>query len=124
MAARVERERLSKELFKLQGAQQTPVKRMTYAIAPRQPRWLRLPRPARLLVCGDIRQPADVVSPGGIASVIGVRSDFDLAPDAAESQRRVALARWFPVSRRAGVQRRRTTTGWRRRLDASIAAGA
>jgi hypothetical protein len=88
-SARAERQRLSKERRGLQTAQQTPLKRMTYAITPRQP------EVARLLVRGDIRQPGDVMSPGGIAAVTGARSDFALPPDAPESQRRIALARWL-----------------------------
>jgi hypothetical protein len=93
METRASRQRLSSELQKLQQAPLTSVKRVSYAIKPRQP------DPARLLVRGDIRNPTDIVAPGGVASLVGLKSDFGLAPDAPESARRAALADWLTSPR-------------------------
>ncbi len=92
-AARAERQRLAAELLKLQHNPPATLKRVSYANTPRQP------EPARLLVRGDIRLPTDVLAPGGIASLVGVSSEFHLPPDAPEAQRRLALADWLTSPR-------------------------
>ena len=88
-ATRAERERFAAELFDLQNNPSMPVKQASYAITPRQP------EPTRFLVRGDIRQPTDILAPGGIASLVGVSSEFRLPADAPEAQRRLALAGWL-----------------------------
>jgi len=92
-AARAERQRLAAELRDLRDNPPQQVKKVSYAITPRQP------EPARFLVRGDIRQPTAVLTPGGIASLIGVSCEFHLRPDAPEAQRRLALAAWVTSSR-------------------------
>jgi cytochrome c553 len=87
--ARREREGLLARLSGLQAALDVPIQRMTHAVAPRQP------EPTRLLIRGDIRQASDVLSAGGVASLIGIKADFGLLPDAPEARRRIALARWL-----------------------------
>ncbi len=49
----------------------------------------------RLLIRGSPFQPGDVVAAGGVAAVQGMNASFGLAPDAAEGERRVALAQWI-----------------------------
>lgn len=49
----------------------------------------------RILARGDFRNPGEVVSPRGIACVSGVSSDWKLAVDAPEADRRKALAAWI-----------------------------
>jgi Protein of unknown function (DUF1553)/Protein of unknown function (DUF1549)/Planctomycete cytochrome C/Concanavalin A-like lectin/glucanases superfamily len=92
-AARAKRQRLAGELRDLQDNPPLPAKRISYAITPRQP------EPARFLVRGDIRQPTNILAPGGIASLAGVSSEFHLPPDAPEAQRRLALADWLASAR-------------------------
>jgi hypothetical protein len=88
-ALRAERQLLAADLCDVQNDPPTAVKRVSYAITPRQP------ESARFLVRGDIRLPAGVLSAGGIASLVGVSSEFHLPHDAPETQRRLALARWL-----------------------------
>ena len=54
----------------------------------------RQPEPAHLLLRGDIRSPAEIVAPGGVQALAGLRADFGLSADAPEAERRVALAQW------------------------------
>jgi hypothetical protein len=92
-SARALRQRLAHELDALLNSSERPADRMAHVVTPRQP------EPAHFLVRGDLRQPTVVMSPGGVASLIGVRSDFQLGPDAPESRRRRALVRWLTSSR-------------------------
>jgi hypothetical protein len=48
-----------------------------------------------VLARGDFRQPGEVVGPRGIASVAGVSTDWGLADNAPEADRRKALAEWI-----------------------------
>ncbi|MGE3316461.1 MAG: DUF1553 domain-containing protein [Planctomycetaceae bacterium] len=91
--ARSERQKLVEELRRRQNVQPLPVKRVAYAINPRQP------EPSRLLARGDIRLARDVVAPGGVASLVGIPSEFGLPPDSPESARRVKLAEWLTSPR-------------------------
>jgi len=86
---RAERKRLLSEYRELLRRQQEPLERLVYAVAPRQP------ESTHRLVRGDTRQPAEVVSPGGIASLVGVQAAFGLPDDAPEAERRAALAQWL-----------------------------
>ena len=65
----------------------------TYAVIP-QP-----PGVTRFLARGEVSQPGAVVAPGGLAAVGGPRSDFALAPDAADGVRRQRLAEWVTSPR-------------------------
>jgi hypothetical protein len=62
-----------------------------YAVVPREP------EPTHVLRRGDTRQPADVVAAGGVAA-LGSAADFQMAPDAAETERRKQLAEWIASS--------------------------
>jgi hypothetical protein len=62
------------------------------------------------LARGDFRQPGEVVSPRGIAAVSAVSPDWQLNKDAAEGDRRKALAEWIadpsnPLTSRVIVNR-------------------
>ncbi len=63
--------------------------RKVHAVAPSQP------EVSHLLVRGNPGQPGEVVSPGGVAALAGVRADFGLPPDAPEGERRRRLAAWI-----------------------------
>lgn len=59
---------------------------------------------------GNVNKPKDPVAPAGIAALAGLPSDFGLAPDAPEAQRRVKLAEWLtdprnPLTARVFVNR-------------------
>ncbi len=53
------------------------------------------PPPTRVLLRGDVKSPGDVVRPSGLSVVAGVPSDFGLAADAPEAQRRRHFAVWL-----------------------------
>jgi uncharacterized protein DUF1549/uncharacterized protein DUF1553/cytochrome c len=64
-----------------------------HTTTPRQPgAW-------RVLARGDFKQPGEVVSPCGIVAVSGAASDWRLASDAPEAERRKALAAWIADSK-------------------------
>ena len=67
-----------------------PVREFVYAVAPRQPE-----AATRVLIRGNPSTPAAEISPGGIATVLGVRADFGLAATAPEADRRRLLADWI-----------------------------
>ena len=48
-----------------------------------------------VLARGDFRQPGEIVSPRGIASLAGLSPEWNLAEDAPEADRRKALAEWI-----------------------------
>jgi hypothetical protein len=52
------------------------------------------PPPTRLLLRGQVTSPADIMIPGGIAS-LGRSADFGLKDDAPEAERRKKLAAWL-----------------------------
>ncbi len=83
-----DRKRLQEGLGLAKAALAEPRKQNCYAVTPRQP------DACHLLVRGDTRQPTDVVTAGGVASVGRLNADFGLASDAMEASRRVALAKW------------------------------
>lgn len=60
-----------------------------YACTPRPP------GVTKLLIRGNPGTPADPVVPRGMAALTTLSSDFGLAPDAPDDQRRLALARWI-----------------------------
>ncbi len=68
------------------------------------------PEPTALLVRGDVTKPGEVVSPGAISAIKLQESEFQLAADAPEADRRVQLARWLvnpkhPLTPRVMVNR-------------------
>ena len=62
------------------------------AIAPRQPKLFHV------LERGDFRKPGEIVVPAGLSAIRGPRTDFGLAADAPEAQRRAKLAEWMTDS--------------------------
>jgi len=85
---RVERQERLRELSRVENRLRLLSGGKAYAVMPRQP------EPTRVLRRGDTRQPADVVAAGGVAAV-GKGADFQLPPDAPESDRRAKLADWI-----------------------------
>jgi hypothetical protein len=65
----------------------------TYAVVPREA------DVARVQIRGNPAQPGEVVSAGGVASIVGLNADFGLQPDVPEAERRIRLARWITDSR-------------------------
>ena len=53
------------------------------------------PRAISLLARGDVRKPGAEVRPGALSAVTDLRSRFELAAGADESERRAALAKWI-----------------------------
>ena len=53
------------------------------------------PRPIHLLVRGDLSKPGELVGPGSLACVPGMRPELDIPEGADESARRAALALWI-----------------------------
>ncbi len=68
---------------------------VAHAIIPQQPPTFHV------LIRGNSRDPGEVVSPRGLNafSGVGLSGDFDFEPDAPESERRVALAKWITDAR-------------------------
>jgi Protein of unknown function (DUF1553) len=52
------------------------------------------PAPTKPLRRGDVKSPADVVAPGGLAAIVDLDPEFGLAADAPEAQRRLKFAEW------------------------------
>jgi cytochrome c553 len=72
---------------------QLPVMQTVYAATARQREGK--PRTIHVLSRGSVLSPTHEVGPGSLALVDALQSRFDLAPDHAEGDRRVALARWL-----------------------------
>ena len=53
------------------------------------------PAPTKLLRRGDVKSPADVVTAAGLSAIVDVESEFGLAADAPEAQRRLKFAGWL-----------------------------
>ncbi|MFO0945569.1 MAG: DUF1553 domain-containing protein [Planctomycetota bacterium] len=85
----LERSRIQEEIRRLDDLQKSPPRRLCYGVLPQQP------GPTHVLLRGDTRSPAALVVAGGISSLRGVRSDFGLADNAPEGERRRALAEWI-----------------------------
>lgn len=68
------------------------------------------PRPTVLFRRGDVRQPGEVVRPGGLTALSPLSPDLGLEPDALEGERRIRFARWLtdranPLTARVMVNR-------------------
>ncbi len=81
-----ERNRLLAEIERLRTS--LAANPRVYAVAPRDP------GPTRVEVRGNPNQPAEVVTPAGIAAIVAPGCDFGLKPDAPEARRRERLAAW------------------------------
>lgn len=53
------------------------------------------PEPTHLLKRGDVKSPAEIVTPGALSAIPGLNSDFGLPADAPEADRRVRFAEWL-----------------------------
>src|SRR5436190_1098744 len=53
------------------------------------------PAPTKRLKRGSVTTPLEVVSPGALSAIDALSSDFGLAPDAPEAERRLKLAEWM-----------------------------
>ncbi len=78
---------------------------LCYAAAPKQPA-----QPTRILGRGDFEAQGETVSPAGLSAVRAYPSDFGLAPDGPEADRRLKLAKWItdprnPLTARVIVNR-------------------
>ena len=76
----------------------------TYAVAPRKP------GPAHLLLRGNPARKGRVVTPGGVASLRGVKAGFELKANAPDDERRIKLVEWItdannPLFARVAVNR-------------------
>ena len=57
------------------------------------------PRPIALLARGDVKRPGKLVPPGALSLQAALPARFELGAEAAESERRAALARWLSDER-------------------------
>lgn len=73
-----------------------PTQMMVYAVVPGSIEAMHVMRR------GDPMQPLKIVAPGAPSSIKGPGSDWSLAIDAADAERRLALARWL-TDRRNGL---------------------
>lgn len=62
-------------------------------------------RPVHLLRRGDVKMPGDVMAPGSLDCLPGLRGDFEMDAEAPEGVRRAALARWLTADSN-GLMRR------------------
>jgi hypothetical protein len=53
------------------------------------------PAPTHNLKRGDVKEPGEVVTPGGLSAITEVDPEFGLAADAPEAQRRLKFADWL-----------------------------
>lgn len=53
------------------------------------------PKPTQRLRRGDVKAPEEIVPPGTLSALKSMTSDFGLAPDAPEAQRRLKFADWL-----------------------------
>ncbi len=85
---REERSHLLDEVNKLRSAM-TGRRRKAYAVSPRDAGIMRVQ------IRGNPQQLGEVVAPGGVSAIAGLRADFNLAADAPEAERRKRLASWI-----------------------------
>ena len=88
-AQKTKREQIRFELSHLAELKNRAVTTRVYAVTPKQP------EPTHLLTRGNPALRAAVLTPGGIASLKGVKHDFGCSPDAPEAKRRIKLAEWI-----------------------------
>ena len=83
------RQAMRDELNRLRAARGRLATGRVYAVTPRPPGVMHV------FARGNPAAPGEVVRPGGVAAVKGVEADFQLAPSAADAQRRKKLAAWI-----------------------------
>jgi len=70
------------------------------------------PRPVHLLKRGDIHKPGELAAPGALGCVANLPGEFQLAPESAEAERRIALARWITDPKNALTWRSIVNRAW------------
>lgn len=70
------------------------------------------PRPIFLLRRGDVEQPGELMSPGALACVPGLESQFELSNPDDEGARRAALADWIASSKNVLTWRSMANRVW------------
>jgi hypothetical protein len=95
---------LTTELARVEQQLLAPPPQLVYAPLPHAPRSIHV------LHRGSVTAPRDTVSPGALAVVSGLESDFHLTRPTDEGSRRAALAEWIvdaqnPLTRRSLVNR-------------------
>ncbi len=90
--ARMTRRQIKAELQILEQSRQrvsTTARTKVYTVAARNPGTMRVH------IRGSVTDYGETVSPGGVASVSGVKSDWSLTPNASDAARRRKLAEWI-----------------------------
>ncbi|MEX0717347.1 MAG: PSD1 and planctomycete cytochrome C domain-containing protein [Planctomycetaceae bacterium] len=105
------------ELSKLEMREALLAGGATYAVVPDQPL-----DPLRVLEQGDVLRPADEVVPSGVAALGIETGDFGLPADAADSDRRIALARWITDSENPLTDRVLVNRVWTRHFGRGFVA--
>lgn len=80
------------------------------------------PEPTHLLKRGDVKSPGDVVRPGALSAIAEPRSDFGLAADAPEAERRLKLAEWITDPRNPLTARVMANRIWQYHFGLGIVA--
>ncbi|MEX1096008.1 MAG: DUF1553 domain-containing protein, partial [Planctomycetales bacterium] len=80
------------------------------------------PAAVHVLHRGEAGQPREAVSPAGVAAVLPARSDFGLAPDAPDAERRGRLADWLTDSRNPLTARVIVNRAWHHHFGRGIVA--
>jgi hypothetical protein len=73
-----------------------------------------------LLARGDVRNPGELVAPGGVSCVYGAEAKFVIDEANEEGQRRAALARWLVDPRNALLRRSIVNRVWQYHFGAGI----
>ena len=88
-AARADLQRQVADVQRVRDDLNARANRKIYTLTPRQG------ARTNVLLRGDPERPGKLVAPGGVAAIEGVNANFELTPDAPESERRRALATWI-----------------------------
>src|SRR4030095_14234556 len=88
-ATRARRKHLAAELMRLKAEIHSFEGRKAFAVTPQDAHVIRL------LVRGNVLQPAEPLAPGGLLGMTASHPSFDLAPDASDADRRRKLAAWI-----------------------------
>jgi hypothetical protein len=74
----------------------------------------------KVLLRGDPEKPGEVVSAGGVSAIQGLKSGFDLPPNASEAERRKRLAGWITHSDNAQFARVMANRVWHYHFGSGI----
>ena len=109
-AALTQSERKQREVLQEESARLAGELKMLEAPVQAYAAISQQPDPTYVLPRGDVTAQGELVTPGGLSALTACGSDFGLAADAPEAQRRVALACWLtdpqnPLTARVMVNR-------------------